>query len=206
MTYKGTLRISKAEFKEMQFKRIHLAIHYCTQLSNNAQVLLSWTRYERETGMDSYQSGSNSKYGSGAPNFLFEVSGSFSHSHTWSPAGRDWRVVKKRVGSIRKRAGVMGRGIQRFTAGLRGIWDPDWLSRNQRRPNNNRLSERRTEGEHDHVNRPPRLKLVDAVYGPSAKDGLSGRAAPRGAWECHRTVRLRSSDERHSRTESMAAA
>jgi hypothetical protein len=39
---------SKAEFKQLQFKRIHLAIHYCNQLSNNAQVLLSWIRHERK--------------------------------------------------------------------------------------------------------------------------------------------------------------
>jgi hypothetical protein len=40
--------LSAAEFKAIQVKRFHLAIHYSNQLSNNAQVLLSWTRYERK--------------------------------------------------------------------------------------------------------------------------------------------------------------
>jgi hypothetical protein len=40
--------LSSQEFKRIQWKRIHLAIHYCNQIVNNAQVLLSWTRYERE--------------------------------------------------------------------------------------------------------------------------------------------------------------
>jgi hypothetical protein len=37
-----------AEFKRIQWKRIHLAIHYCDQISNNAEVFLSWTRYEQK--------------------------------------------------------------------------------------------------------------------------------------------------------------
>jgi hypothetical protein len=37
-----------AEFKRIQWKRIHLAIHYCDQISNNARVFLSWTRYEQK--------------------------------------------------------------------------------------------------------------------------------------------------------------
>jgi hypothetical protein len=37
-----------AEFKRIQWKRIHLAIHYSNQISNNAQVFLGWTRYERK--------------------------------------------------------------------------------------------------------------------------------------------------------------
>lgn len=37
-----------AEFKRIQWKRIHLAIHYCDQITNNAQVFLSWTRYEQK--------------------------------------------------------------------------------------------------------------------------------------------------------------
>jgi hypothetical protein len=37
-----------AEFKQVQWKRIHLAIHYCNQISNNSQVFLSWTRHERK--------------------------------------------------------------------------------------------------------------------------------------------------------------
>jgi hypothetical protein len=36
------------EFKQWQWKRIHLAIHYCNQISNNTQVFLSWTRHERK--------------------------------------------------------------------------------------------------------------------------------------------------------------
>jgi hypothetical protein len=40
--------LSEAEFKRVQLKRFHLAIHYCNQLVNNAQVLLSWTRHERK--------------------------------------------------------------------------------------------------------------------------------------------------------------
>src|ERR1043166_4902907 len=40
--------LSETEFKAVQIKRFHLAIHYLNQLSNNAQVLLSWTGYERK--------------------------------------------------------------------------------------------------------------------------------------------------------------
>src|SRR5215469_13407791 len=35
------------EFRRVQWKRIHLAVHYCNNLSNNARVLLGWTRHER---------------------------------------------------------------------------------------------------------------------------------------------------------------
>jgi hypothetical protein len=38
------------EFKQVQWKRIHLAIHYCDQISNNARVFLGWTRHERKQG------------------------------------------------------------------------------------------------------------------------------------------------------------
>src|SRR5438105_774264 len=38
--------LTPQEFRRIQWKRIHLAIHYCNQIVNNAQVLLSWTRYE----------------------------------------------------------------------------------------------------------------------------------------------------------------
>ncbi|HET9281365.1 MAG TPA: hypothetical protein VFR24_05330 [Candidatus Angelobacter sp.] len=38
---------SPAEFRKLQWKRIHLALHYCNKLSNNARVLLGWTRFER---------------------------------------------------------------------------------------------------------------------------------------------------------------
>jgi len=40
--------LSEAGFKEIQVKRFHLAIHYCNQLLNNAQVLLTWTKHERK--------------------------------------------------------------------------------------------------------------------------------------------------------------
>lgn len=45
------------EFKRVQWKRIHLAIHYCNQISNNAGVFLGWARHEREQGMDWMNSG-----------------------------------------------------------------------------------------------------------------------------------------------------
>ncbi|MGE5321537.1 MAG: hypothetical protein ACM3SW_01660 [Actinomycetota bacterium] len=35
------------EFREVQWKRFHLAIHYCEMLGNNAGVFFGWTRYER---------------------------------------------------------------------------------------------------------------------------------------------------------------
>jgi hypothetical protein len=40
--------LSAAEFRQVQWKRIHLAIHYCNQVSNNACVFLGWTRHERK--------------------------------------------------------------------------------------------------------------------------------------------------------------
>src|SRR4029077_18068510 len=39
--------LSSENFKKMQWKRIHLAIHYCNMVSNNARVFLGWTKYER---------------------------------------------------------------------------------------------------------------------------------------------------------------
>jgi len=38
---------SQEEFKRVQWKRVHLALHYCNKLSNNARVFWGWTRYER---------------------------------------------------------------------------------------------------------------------------------------------------------------
>ena len=38
---------SPDEFRKVQWKRIHLALHYCNKLSNNARVFWGWTRYER---------------------------------------------------------------------------------------------------------------------------------------------------------------
>jgi len=43
--FRGTL--SAEDFKKMQWKRIHLAIHYCNMVANNARVFLGWTKYER---------------------------------------------------------------------------------------------------------------------------------------------------------------
>jgi hypothetical protein len=39
--------LSAQEFKQMQWKRFHLAVHYSKMVSNNASVLLGWARYER---------------------------------------------------------------------------------------------------------------------------------------------------------------
>ena len=36
------------EFKRMQWKRFHLAIHFCNMLTSNCGVLQGWTRYERK--------------------------------------------------------------------------------------------------------------------------------------------------------------
>src|SRR5579864_5025457 len=38
--------LSAEDFKKMQWKRIHLAIHYCNMVANNARVFLGWTKYE----------------------------------------------------------------------------------------------------------------------------------------------------------------
>jgi hypothetical protein len=43
--FRGSL--PAAEFSTMQWKRIHLALHYCNMVSNNARVFLGWTKYER---------------------------------------------------------------------------------------------------------------------------------------------------------------
>jgi hypothetical protein len=43
-------RLSEQEFREMQWKRFHLAIYYCDMLTHNARVLQGWTRYERKQG------------------------------------------------------------------------------------------------------------------------------------------------------------
>ena len=40
------------EFKRVQWKRFHLAIHYCNQISHNAWVFSGWTRHERREGLD----------------------------------------------------------------------------------------------------------------------------------------------------------
>jgi hypothetical protein len=43
-------QLSPKEFKQVQWKRFHLAIHYCEMLANNSRVLQGWTRYERKRG------------------------------------------------------------------------------------------------------------------------------------------------------------
>jgi len=45
------------EFKRVQWKRTHLAIHYCNQISNNAGIFLGWMRHEREQGVEWMNSG-----------------------------------------------------------------------------------------------------------------------------------------------------
>jgi hypothetical protein len=40
-------RLQPKEFRRVQWKRFHLAMHYCYVLSHNARVLQSWVRYER---------------------------------------------------------------------------------------------------------------------------------------------------------------
>ena len=40
-------KLPPAEFKEIQWKRFHLAIHYCKLLTANSRVLQGWTLYGR---------------------------------------------------------------------------------------------------------------------------------------------------------------
>ncbi len=40
------------EFRTVQWKRFHLAIHYCNKLSHNARVFQDWTSYERKQSWD----------------------------------------------------------------------------------------------------------------------------------------------------------
>ncbi|MBZ5531996.1 MAG: hypothetical protein LAO20_11245 [Acidobacteriia bacterium] len=40
------------EFKHVQWKRIHLAIHYCNILTVNALIFQGWTRYERRVNWE----------------------------------------------------------------------------------------------------------------------------------------------------------
>ncbi len=35
-----------AEFKRIQWQRIHLALHYCKHIANNSRVFLYWSQYE----------------------------------------------------------------------------------------------------------------------------------------------------------------
>ena len=41
-----------AEFRTVQWKRFHLAIHYCNKLAHNARVFQGWTKYERKQSWD----------------------------------------------------------------------------------------------------------------------------------------------------------
>lgn len=45
------------EFQQVQWKRFHLAIHYCDLLSHNARVLQSWVRYERKQSWNGMSTG-----------------------------------------------------------------------------------------------------------------------------------------------------
>jgi hypothetical protein len=45
-------KLSPQEFRKVQWKRIHLAVHYCNMLANNAWVFLGWTKYERGQNWD----------------------------------------------------------------------------------------------------------------------------------------------------------
>jgi|SRR6185312_2653705 hypothetical protein len=40
--------LTPEEFKRVQFKRIHLAVHYCNIISGNAWALQGWMEYERK--------------------------------------------------------------------------------------------------------------------------------------------------------------
>lgn len=40
-------KLSPREFREVQWKRFHLGIHYCSMILDNCRVLQGWTRYER---------------------------------------------------------------------------------------------------------------------------------------------------------------
>lgn len=46
-------QLPRAEFKRVQWKRFHLAIHFCNMLTANARVLQGWTRYERRQSWNS---------------------------------------------------------------------------------------------------------------------------------------------------------
>jgi hypothetical protein len=47
-------QLSAREFRQMQWKRFHLAIYYCNMLTHNSRVLQGWTRYERRRGWRSF--------------------------------------------------------------------------------------------------------------------------------------------------------
>jgi hypothetical protein len=43
------------EFKENHWKRIHLALHFCNKVANNARVFLGWMKYEHEQNWDTLE-------------------------------------------------------------------------------------------------------------------------------------------------------
>ena len=45
--------LKPAEFRQVQWKRFHLAIHYCDMLTANTRILQGWTRYERKQSWNS---------------------------------------------------------------------------------------------------------------------------------------------------------
>jgi hypothetical protein len=48
--YRQTL--SPEEFRTVQWKRIHLALHFCNKVTNNVRVFLGWMKYERGQNWD----------------------------------------------------------------------------------------------------------------------------------------------------------
>ncbi|MBZ5521364.1 MAG: hypothetical protein LAP21_03805 [Acidobacteriia bacterium] len=44
--------LSPKEFRKLQWKRFHLALHYCSNLSVNARVLQGWVRHDRKEVWD----------------------------------------------------------------------------------------------------------------------------------------------------------
>jgi hypothetical protein len=45
---------SREEFRKWQWKRIHLAIHLCREITGNCRLLLTWAAYERKTNWRSF--------------------------------------------------------------------------------------------------------------------------------------------------------
>jgi hypothetical protein len=45
-------KLPAQEFKKVQWKRFHLAIHYCKDLAHNARVLHGWARHARKENWD----------------------------------------------------------------------------------------------------------------------------------------------------------
>src|SRR5215471_13797942 len=45
-------QLPRDEFRQMQWKRSHLAIHYCNLLTANSRILQGWTRYARKNSWE----------------------------------------------------------------------------------------------------------------------------------------------------------